>query len=185
MADPRECPALQAGPVSSVVEVLDRLTEIRDGTAKLAPECGIAEFSDLYRTITQGISDRIEQGDFFADNAYLTSLDVAFANRYFDALRAWAGGGRTPRTWRVLFEVPNDGEVTAIQLAGAGVNAHINFDLRWPPSTSGGRWATPRSTLAPGGRTTPRSTTSSPSRWTPCSATSSRSGRRRAWNRRA
>ena len=129
MADPRECPALQAGPVSSVVEVLDRLTEIRDGTAKLAPECGIAEFSDLYRTITQGISDRIEQGDFFADNAYLTSLDVAFANRYFDALRAWAGGGRTPRTWRVLFEVPNDGEVTAIQLAGAGVNAHINFDL--------------------------------------------------------
>ena len=25
--------------------------------------------------------------------------------------------------------MPNDGEVTAIQLAGAGVNAHINFDL--------------------------------------------------------
>ena len=76
MADPRECPALQAGPVSSVVEVLDRLTEIRDGTAKLAPECGIAEFSDLYRTITQGISDRIEQGDFFKLSG---TYDVVFS----------------------------------------------------------------------------------------------------------
>ncbi|HZI37889.1 MAG TPA: DUF5995 family protein [Acidimicrobiia bacterium] len=129
MADPRECPALRAGPVSSVVEVIDRLTEIRDCTAKLAPTCGIAEFSELYLTITQGIRDGIEQRDFFADNTYLDRLDVAFGNRYFDALRAWAGGQRTPRAWQVLFEVPSDGEITAIQLAGAGVNAHINLDL--------------------------------------------------------
>lgn len=129
MADPRECPALRAGPVTSVVEVIDRLAEIRDGTAKVAPACGIAEFSELYLTITQGIRDRIEQGDFFADNRYLARLDVSFANRYFDALRAWAGGQRTPRSWQVLFEAPDSGELMAIQLAGAGVNAHINFDL--------------------------------------------------------
>lgn len=129
MADPRECPALRAGPVTSVVEVIDRLTEIRDWTAEVAPACGIAEFSDLYLTITQGIRDRIEQGDFFADNGYLGRLDVSFANRYFDALRSWAGGERTPRSWQVLFEAPDDGELMAIQLAGAGVNAHINFDL--------------------------------------------------------
>ena len=129
MADLRECPALRAGPVTSVAGVIDRLTEIREGTAGIAPGCGIAEFSDLYLTITQGIRDRIERGDFFADNDYLARLDVSFANRYFDALRAWAGGQRTPRSWRVLFEVPGDGELMAIQLAGAGVNAHINFDL--------------------------------------------------------
>ena len=129
MADPRECPALRAGPVSSVVEVIDRLTEIRACTAKVAAACGIAEFSELYLTITQGIRDHIDQRDFFADNTYLDRLDVAFGNRYFDALRAWAGGQPTPRAWQVLFEVPNDGEVTAIQLAGAGVNAHINIDL--------------------------------------------------------
>jgi hypothetical protein len=129
MADARECPALRAGAAISVVEVIDRLTEIRDSTGKVAPECGIACFSDLYLTITQGISDHIQAGGFFADNGYLARLDVAFANRYFDALRAWAGGDRTPRAWQVLFEEPNDGEVTAIQLAGAGVNAHINFDL--------------------------------------------------------
>ena len=129
MADLRDCPALRAVPVSSVVEVIDRLTEIRDSTAEVAPACGIAEFSDLYLTITQGIRDRIERGDFFADNGYLTRLDVSFANRYFDALRAWASDQRTPRSWRVLFEVPADGELMAVQLAGAGVNAHINFDL--------------------------------------------------------
>lgn len=129
MGDPRDCQVLQAGPAASVVEVIGRLTEIRDCTAKAAPACGIAEFSDLYLTITQGIWERIEHGDVFADNEYLARLDVSFANRYFDALRAWAGGGRTPRSWRVLLEAPDDGGLMAVQLAGAGVNAHINFDL--------------------------------------------------------
>jgi hypothetical protein len=129
MADPRDCPALRAGAGTSVVEVIDRLTEIRDCTGKVAPDCGVTQFSDLYLTITQCIWDHIQAGGFFTDDGYLARLDVAFANRYFDALRAWAGGDRPPRAWRVLFEVPDDGEITAIQLAGAGVNAHINLDL--------------------------------------------------------
>jgi len=129
MADARDCPALRTGAATGMVEVIDRLTEIRDCTGKVAPECGIAQFSELYLTITQCIWDHIQAGGFFADNGYLARLDVVFANRYFHALGAWAGGQRTPRAWRVLFEVPSDGEVTAIQLAGAGVNAHINFDL--------------------------------------------------------
>ena len=129
MADPRDCPVLRAGPVASVAEVIDRLTEVRDSTAKIAPECGIAEFSDLYLTITQSIQGHIQAGDLFADNGYLARLDTVFANRYFDALRAWAEGGRPPAVWQLLFQAANDGEVTAIQLAGAGVNAHINLDL--------------------------------------------------------
>jgi len=129
MADARDCPALRAGAVAGMAEVIDRLTEIRDGTGKVAPEGGITHFSDLYLTITQRIWDHVQAGGFFADAQYLARLDVVFANRYFDALRAWAGGQPAPRAWRVLFETPDDGEVTAIQLAGAGVNAHINFDL--------------------------------------------------------
>ena len=129
MADPRECPALQAGPATSVVEVIDRLAEIRDSTAEVAPQCGITRFSELYLTITQSIWDHIQSGGFFADGEYLARLDVNFGNRYFDALRTWAGGQPTPRAWEVLFEVPDEGEITAIQLAGAGVSAHINFDL--------------------------------------------------------
>jgi hypothetical protein len=129
MADLRDCPVLRAGAVTSVVEAIDRLTEIRDCTEKVSAGCGIAQFSGLYLTITQSIWDHIQAGTVFADGRYLGRLDVAFANRYFEALRAWAGGGRPPRAWELLFEAPNDGEILAIQLAGAGVNAHINFDL--------------------------------------------------------
>ena len=120
---------LRADAVTAVPEVIDRLTEIRDCTGKVAPDCGIASFSDLYLTITRAIWGHLQSGTFFADNGYLARLDVHFANRYFDALRAWAGGAPPPRAWQVLFEVPNNGEITAIQLAGAGVNAHVNLDL--------------------------------------------------------
>jgi hypothetical protein len=129
VADVRDCPALRADAVSSIDEVVDRLTEIRDGAEAASAGCGIARFSELYLTITQSISGHLRSGGFFADGGYLGRLDVAFANRYFDALRAWAGGGRAPRSWELLFEAPDDGEILAVQLAGAGVNAHINFDL--------------------------------------------------------
>src|SRR3954447_5668350 len=129
MAGPRGCPVLRAGPVDSVAEVIGRLTEIRDGTKKLAPACGITQFSDLYLTITRTIAVHINRGDFFADNEYLGHLDVAFANRYFDALRAWARGRTPPACWRLLLDLPDNGQVTAIQLAAGGVNAHINLDL--------------------------------------------------------
>jgi Family of unknown function (DUF5995) len=129
MADPRDCPVFRAGPVASLAEVIDRLTEVRDGAAKVAPDCGIAEFSDLYLTITGSIQGHIQAGDLFADDAYLARLDTVFANRYFDALRVWADGGRPPAVWRLMFEAANNGQITAIQLAGAGVNAHINLDL--------------------------------------------------------
>ena len=125
----RTCPVLRAGAVTGLGDVDDRLTEIRDASARIAPRCGIAQFSDLYLAITRTIQSHIRAGGFFADDGYLARLDVVFANRYFDALRAWAGGGPPPEVWRMLFELPNDGEVTALQLAGAGVNAHINFDL--------------------------------------------------------
>jgi hypothetical protein len=129
VADLRSSAALRAGAVTSVGEAIDRLTEVGDATRRVAPECGIAQFGDLYLTITRSIEAHLRSGAFFADNEYLARLDVAFANRYFDALRAWAVGGVPPKVWQMLFDLPNDGEVTAIQLAGAGVNAHINLDL--------------------------------------------------------
>jgi hypothetical protein len=129
MESPRDCPALKADAVKTVAEVIERLTEIRDDTAKLAPECGIAHFSALYLTVTENIAGKIRTGGFFADDEYLARLDVTFANRYLDALRAWAGEGTAPASWVVLFDLPENGEITAFQLAGGGVNAHINLDL--------------------------------------------------------
>ncbi|HZQ78680.1 MAG TPA: DUF5995 family protein [Acidimicrobiia bacterium] len=123
------CPVLREGPVESLAEVVSRLTEIRDSVAAVAPESGVARFSDLYLTITSRIQEHVRTGGFFADNAYLARLDVVFANRYFDALRAWAAGDGGPRCWRLLFDLPGGHEITAAQLAAGGVNAHINLDL--------------------------------------------------------
>jgi len=128
----RRCPVLRAAPAGNLTEVVSRLHEIRDSVAAVAPECGVARFSDLYLTITGRIRDHVRTGGFFADDRYLARLDVVFANRYFHALRAWAGvagGGPVPECWRLLFDAPDDGEITAFQLAAAGVNAHVNLDL--------------------------------------------------------
>lgn len=123
--------ALTAGPVSTVAAVIQRLTDIKEAPtpAGQGPRNGIYWFSRLYLVITENVQDKIDGGGFFADNEYLTALDVAFANRYLDAVRTHTRGGRAPEVWRLLFEVPADGEILPIQLAMAGVNAHVNLDL--------------------------------------------------------
>ena len=124
-------PALTGGPVATVAEVIERLSAIKAATGLEGPErrSGIYWFSHLYLVITENVRGKIDGGRFFADNRYLTALDVAFANRYFDAVRALTKGERPPEVWRLLFAVPEDGEVLPVQLAMAGVNAHINLDL--------------------------------------------------------
>lgn len=128
---PRTDSALTAGPVATVAEVIERLTGIREATtpAGPGPRNGMYWFSRLYLVITENVQDKIDSGSFFADNEYLTALDVAFANRYLDAVRARTRGEQAPEVWRLLFDVPADGEILPIQLAMAGVNAHVNLDL--------------------------------------------------------
>ena len=61
---------------------------------------------------------------------FVADLDVAFANLYFAALRAFAGGSPdTPRAWLPLFEARASAAVAPIQFALSGMNAHINRDL--------------------------------------------------------
>src|SRR5437016_3169131 len=102
MEDVRDCPVLRAKPATTVPEVIERLIAIRDGTREVAPECGVGYFSHLYLKITKRIGKHIQKRDFFVDDDYLKRLDVLFANRYFDALRAWATGGAVPKAWQVL-----------------------------------------------------------------------------------
>ncbi|HEY3239546.1 MAG TPA: DUF5995 family protein [Acidimicrobiia bacterium] len=122
--------ALIAGPVFTVAEVIQRLHDIKGAvTTPDGPRSGIYWFSHLYLVITENVQQKINEGQFFADNEYLTALDVAFANRYLDAVRTHTQGETAPDVWQLLFDVPADGEILPVQLAMAGVNAHINFDL--------------------------------------------------------
>ena len=129
-ADPPDPTLL--GRVDTIEEVINRLDAIQrftEASSPLQDQDGVASFTFLYQIITEQVFSKVGTG-FFPDDEFLTRLDVAFANRYLDALRAFAtGSGPTPRSWKVLFERRSDERITPMQFAVAGVNAHVNFDL--------------------------------------------------------
>jgi hypothetical protein len=128
-----------APPVTSVAEAVARLDEIQafvDANAPRGPQDGIASFNWMYSIVTKRVAAGLDEG-VFADPEYLTVLDVAFANLYFDALRAYSSGtGEPARSWRALFESRDHPRVCTILFALAGMNAHINFDLACAVATA-------------------------------------------------
>jgi hypothetical protein len=119
-------PILAQTPVNRIEDVVDRMTAI---DAALPPADGISCFNKLYLEVTKGVLSAVGQTTF-ADPAFLTTLDVAFANLFFAALTAFeAGSPDTPRAWSPLFEARSSSVIAPIQFALAGMNAHINRDL--------------------------------------------------------
>jgi Family of unknown function (DUF5995) len=115
--------------VPAVVDQLTRLQDILDRVPPLLHENPLCDFNKLYLRITTSVLDRLEDCRF-ADPQFLSRLDVEFAARYFDALRAWSDGNDScPRTWSVLFSRIPGPDCNPLPSAAAGVNAHINFDL--------------------------------------------------------
>ncbi len=119
-------------PVASVEEAIARMDAIDRHIDQHEPRRsrdGVACFNHLYGVITRRVLQGI-RSHFFADTEFLTVLDIAFANRYLDALRAHVRQpGAVPRSWKVLIERRSDDRVESIQFSVAGVNAHINLDL--------------------------------------------------------
>jgi hypothetical protein len=115
-------------PVATIKEVAERLGEVRDyalNSTTAGERDGIVCFSGLYQTITKTIDVTP-----YEDRDFLVRLDLEFARRYFDALRAYAVDRPTsPRPWRMLFDARSNPDIERVQFAAAGVNAHINFDL--------------------------------------------------------
>jgi hypothetical protein len=113
--------------VPTVVAQLSNLQEV----LRRLPSTPLCDFNRLYLTVTQGVLERLYAGEF-RDPAFVSRLDVEFAARYFDALRAWAGpeaGARCPQVWSGLFRhMPRPGG-RRLPPACAGINAHITFDL--------------------------------------------------------
>jgi hypothetical protein len=119
-------------PAASIPEVVERLAAIRDyaaSTSLLGENDGIAAFTRLYHVITAHIGEMADRGEF-RNGDFLVRLDIEFAERFFDAIRAYARDmNSAPRVWRVIFDNRSDPRIPAINFAIAGVNAHINFDL--------------------------------------------------------
>ena len=113
-------------PVTSVAEAITRMQHIE---AALPAGDGIACFNRMYLEVTQQVDDRISQG-FFVDPAFMSFFDVTFANVYFAALDMLADEPtNVPAAWQPLFDARSETDIYPIQLALAGMNAHINHDL--------------------------------------------------------
>jgi hypothetical protein len=102
---------------------------MRGVAACLPKEDGVAAFTRLYLAVTEAVEAQATHGRF-RDGPFLARLDVAFAELYFDALRAFLyDRPRLPRAWAPLVESRGRGGILPLQFALAGMNAHINRDL--------------------------------------------------------
>ncbi len=118
-------PILARTPVSQIGDVLARMQEIE---ATLPVTDGVACFNRLYLAVTANVV-AAEQSGVFASAAFLSALDVAFGNLYFDALSKLEAGAEPPRAWAPLFGARARSDIAPLQFALAGMNAHINRDL--------------------------------------------------------
>ena len=91
---------------------------------------GLVCFNHLYTRVTKEVDAGVKSG-LFGDGDFMTRLDVAFANRYFEAIDAWENqkSEDVPRVWGVLLDRRSEPDIASIQYAVAGVSAHINLDL--------------------------------------------------------
>jgi hypothetical protein len=118
-------PPTPQAPVTSVGEAIARMEAIG---AALPARDGLCCFNRMYLEVTQTVDAELGEG-FFADPAFMTRLDVAFANLYFAAAQTVGTAAAVPGAWRPLMELRAAPGIEPIQFALAGMNAHINHDL--------------------------------------------------------
>jgi hypothetical protein len=119
-------PVLTALPVATTAEFAARLAALQQA---LPAGDGLAYFNHMYALVTSAVSQNLN-ASAFADPTWLATLDVVFGNLYLDAVRnSVEAPDQVPRAWAALFERRSDTRVAPLQLALAGMNAHINRDL--------------------------------------------------------
>ncbi len=106
---------------SSIDTIADVIRVMRQLDAALDEHDGLKWFNLLYLKVTESVLNVTEEWE---DAAWLTRLDVVFAQLYFEALRL-----PVSRAWRPLLQARQRPGIAPIQFALAGMNAHINHDL--------------------------------------------------------
>ena len=113
-------------PPATIADVLTVMEKI---DALLPGDDGLKWFNLLYLKVTQQVHASPPPGGW-EDSAWLTRLDVVFAQFYFTALLNWLNNfANIPSSWKALFEARFRPEIERVQFALAGMNAHINHDL--------------------------------------------------------
>lgn len=112
-----------AAPIEAVAARMQALAE------SLPPQDGVRRFNELYHAVTVEVARAQTESTTFEDPAFMSRLDVVFADLYFEAVEADQRGRSTARAWAPLFERRAARGIAALQFAIAGMNAHINHDL--------------------------------------------------------
>jgi Family of unknown function (DUF5995) len=110
----------------SPATVAEVLTRMRDIASDLPASDGAGVFNGVYLTVTERMQDRLNTGGVFRDNAFITDLDVNFADYWFNA---YDTPGDKPNAWAPLFAARANTRILPIQFALAGMNTHIEHDL--------------------------------------------------------
>src|SRR5215510_13124749 len=117
--------AAQPAPVTTVAGAIARMEAIE---AALPAGDGLACFNHMYLGVTRQVNGQLGAG-FYADPAFMTHLDVAFARLYFAAADTAGDPPAVPPARRPLAAQGAHPGIEPIQFALAGMNAHINHDL--------------------------------------------------------
>jgi hypothetical protein len=113
-------------PATTIDDVIARMRAI---DAALPADDGVACFNRMYLEVTCGVGDQVKQGQF-GDPAWITRLDVVFANLYFAGIGSISGPPSAEASaWRPLLASRDNPDIESIQFALAGMNIHINHDL--------------------------------------------------------
>jgi hypothetical protein len=113
-------------PATTIDDVIARMRAI---DAALPADDGVACFNRMYLDVTRGVGDQVKQGQF-GDPAWVTRLDVVFANLYFAGIDATSGPPSAEASaWQPLLASRGNPGIEPIQFALAGMNIHINHDL--------------------------------------------------------
>jgi len=120
--------AVLPAPDTPVVSVAGAIARMEAIEAALPAADGLACFNRIYLDVTRQVNSQLTQGAF-ADPAFVTQLDVAFANLFFAAADSAGDPATAPPAWRPLVERRATAGIEPVQFALAGMNAHINHDL--------------------------------------------------------
>jgi hypothetical protein len=126
---PPSDPALLAAALPAPQTYQQVVTRLKAIDAALGATDGLRWFNRLYLAMTEAVAEAARAGRF-RDPLFLERLDCLFADLYFQALAAGlTAADRAPGAWKPLFACRSRSDLAPVQLALAGVNAHINRDL--------------------------------------------------------
>jgi len=112
--------------MKTIEEAIQKLDEIIAWS--IANKSPIGYFACTYRSMTLAVLEGIKKKKF-EDGKRMVALDLAFANRYFEALENYQQKKKCSNAWFIAFEASKNKDLLIMQHIILGINAHINLDL--------------------------------------------------------